>query len=121
MFNLRVSRLMRPQVHAYLCSDITLNAVPRVIGKVDDIHMVDLGNPWGFIRKAADLQDVHIHDLRHSFASVAASEGASLHVIGKLLGHTQTATTASYAHLIETSLQVISSSVDNTIADALKA
>ena len=91
-----------------------------IVGKIDGAHMVNLGKPWGLIRTAADLQDVRIHDLRHSFASVAASEGASLHVIGKLLGHTQAATTARYAHLTEASLQDVSSSVGNAIADALK-
>lgn len=91
-----------------------------IVGKIDGTHMVNLGKPWGLIRTAADLQDVRIHDLRHSFASVAASEGASLHVIGKLLGHTQAATTARYAHLTEASLQDVSSSVGNAIADALK-
>lgn len=47
------------------------------------------------------LQDVRLHDLRHSFASVAAMGGMSLPMIGKLLGHTQSATTARYAHLAD--------------------
>jgi hypothetical protein len=44
---------------------------------------------------------VRLHDLRHSYASVAASGGQSLVVIGKLLGHSQPATTARYAHLVD--------------------
>ncbi len=47
----------------------------------------------------AGLEDVRLHDLRHSFASVAVSGGASLPIIGALLGHTNSATTQRYAHL----------------------
>jgi integrase len=55
--------------------------------------------PWQTLREAAGIPDVRIHDLRHTFASVLAGQGMSLPVIGRLLGHTQTATTARYAHL----------------------
>jgi integrase len=54
---------------------------------------------WRSIRKAAGLPDVRIHDLRHTFASTALAEGASVVVVAKLLGHTQLRTTARYAHL----------------------
>ena len=43
--------------------------------------------------------DVRIHDLRHTFASVAVTKGMSLPMIGALLGHSQPRTTARYAHL----------------------
>ena len=46
------------------------------------------------------LDDVRLHDLRHTSASIAASNGLSLPIIGALLGHKQTQTTARYAHLI---------------------
>lgn len=46
-----------------------------------------------------------IHDLRHSYASYLASAGVSLPVIGALLGHTQPATTARYAHLLDDPLR----------------
>jgi integrase len=61
----------------------------------------DLERPWRRVRTAAKLADVRIHDLRHSFASFAAARGASLLLIGKLLGHRQAATTARYAHLAQ--------------------
>lgn len=61
--------------------------------------LVNLQKPWRRIRKAAGLDGVRIHDLRHSFASVAVGLGMSLPQVGKLLGHTQAATTARYAHL----------------------
>jgi integrase len=59
----------------------------------------DLERPWQKVRKAAELEDVRLHDLRHTFASIAAGAGHSLPIIGKLLGHTQAATTARYAHI----------------------
>jgi hypothetical protein len=64
-------------------------------------HLVNLEKPWRRIRKAAKLDDVRLHDLRHSFASVAALGGQSLVVIGKMLGLSQPATTARYAHLAD--------------------
>jgi integrase len=65
----------------------------------------DLNKPWASVCKTAGLKGVRVHDLRHSFASVLASAGLSLHVIGGLLGHTQPATTARYAHLTRDSLR----------------
>jgi integrase len=67
--------------------------------------MVDLKSSWAAICSTADLQGLRLHDLRHSFASVLASAGLSLPVIGALLGHTQPATTARYAHLFEDPLR----------------
>lgn len=51
------------------------------------------------------LPTVRIHDLRHTYASVLASSGFSLPIIGALLGHTQTQTTARYAHLLDEPLR----------------
>ena len=60
---------------------------------------------WLKIRQEADLPDVRIHDLRHTFASLLVSGGASLEVIGRLLGHNQMQTTQRYAHLMESPLR----------------
>ena len=54
---------------------------------------------WQRIRQVADLQDVRIHDLRHTFASVAVSNGASFYEVGRLLGHASVQSTQRYAHL----------------------
>jgi integrase len=73
---------------------------PYVIaGKNPGARLINLQKPWRRIRAKANLADVRIHDLRHSFASVAAGTGMSLPMIGKLLGHSQPVTTARYAHL----------------------
>ena len=60
---------------------------------------------WISVQKEAKLPDVRIHDLRHTFASLLVSGGASLEMIGKLLGHTQMQTTQRYAHLMDSPLR----------------
>ena len=70
-----------------------------IVGAKPGRHLVNLEKPWRRIRKRAGLEDLRIHDLRHSYASIAAGMGEGLHMIGKLLGHSQAATTHRYAHL----------------------
>ncbi len=73
---------------------------PWVIeGRREGRHLTDLKGPWKRLCERAGLEDLRIHDLRHSFAAVGAGLGLSLPMIGKLLGHSQPATTARYAHL----------------------
>jgi integrase len=67
--------------------------------------MTEIKRSWAAICKAADLRGVRLHDLRHTFASVLASAGLSLPVIGALLGHTQPGTTQRYAHLFDDPLR----------------
>jgi integrase len=73
---------------------------PWVIeGRSPDSHLSDLKGPWRRICEAAKIEELRIHDLRHSYAAVGAGLGLSLPMLGKLLGHTQPRTTARYAHL----------------------
>jgi integrase len=90
-----------------------------ICGERPGQHLVNLQKPWRRIRKAAGLDDVRIHDLRHSFASVGASSGQSLIVIGKMLGHSQPATTARYAHLADDPVKAASDEVGERIAAAM--
>jgi integrase len=62
-------------------------------------HRAELKRDWAQLCKAAGINGLRIHDLRHSFASQLASGGASLPLIGALLGHSNPATTARYSHL----------------------
>ena len=62
---------------------------------------VEIKKPWAEICRQADLKNLHIHDLRHSFAALLAGSGRSLPVIGALLGHSQPSTTNRYAHLAD--------------------
>jgi len=93
---------------------------PFVIrGAKPGAHLVNLKDPWLAIREAAGLGDVRVHDLRHSFASVGAAGGASLPIIGALLGHTQAATTERYAHLHDDPLQAAAATIGGRIAAAM--
>ena len=93
---------------------------PYVItGKVDGQHWNDLERPWRRIRAKAQLTDLRIHDLRHSYASLAASDGESLSIIGKLLGHSQVQTTARYAHLAPASVRATAERISDSIATAM--
>lgn len=73
-------------------------------GRMDG-HRVDIHGNWAQICKAADISAVRLHDLRHTFASVLASSGLSLPIIGALLGHRTMAATAKYAHLYDDPLR----------------
>ena len=79
----------------------------------------DLKRPWKRITARAGLPDLRLHDLRHSYASIGAASGMGLPVVGKLLGHASTATTARYAHFADDPLRRASDSIATTIAAAL--
>jgi integrase len=98
---------------------------------------VTLRRPWVQICKAAGLSDVftlqgkrrtitrskpkvRIHDLRHSFASHLVSNGVSLHIVGKLLGHTQSQTTQRYAHVADQALRDASNRMGEIFRTASK-
>lgn len=68
-------------------------------------HLTELKKSWSRICRLADLEGVRIHDLRHTYASILVSGGASLPIIGALLGHTQDQTTHRYAHLMDNPLR----------------
>jgi integrase len=97
-----------------------LNGNPYVIaGAKEGAALVNLEKPWRAIRAAARLDDVRLHDLRHAFASVAASSGMGLPIIGKILGHSQPATTARYAHLASDPVKAAAAAIAGKIAAAM--
>ncbi len=81
--------------------------------------LATLDGPWSRVRARAELEDVRLHDLRHSFASRALALGESLPVIGKLLGHTEVQTTARYAHLAEESVMESAARIAASIGEDL--
>lgn len=90
-----------------------------IVGDRNGAHLVNLQKPWQAIRKVAGLEDVRLHDLRHTFASVGAGGGASLPMIGALLGHSQPQTTDRYAHLASDPLREASDAIARRIDSAL--
>jgi integrase len=75
---------------------------------------------WAEICKEAKLTNVHIHDLRHAHASLLASAGFSLPVIGKMLGHVQASTTQRYAHLLGDTLKEAADAVGDVVSGKAK-
>ena len=88
-------------------------------GALPGRHYVALEKVWRRLRKQAGLGDVRLHDLRHSFASAGAGAGESLVLIGSLLGHKSTATTARYAHLSNDPLKAAADRISGRIAAAM--
>jgi integrase len=79
----------------------------------------DLKRVWQAVSARAGLNGVRIHDLRHTYASFGAGSGLGLVVIGRLLGHSQSATTARYAHLDNDPLRRATESIGGQIAEAM--
>jgi integrase len=98
----------------------TKDGNPYIITGRGDGPLGNLQRPWVSIRKAAGIEDVRIHDLRHSFASVGVASGLSLPIVGKLLGHSQPVTTARYAHLADDPLKQAADIIGRRIEDAMR-
>jgi integrase len=93
---------------------------PYVIqGARPESHLIGLSRIWFRLRHQAGLDDVRLHDLRHTFASFGAGMGLSLPILGKLLGHTQAATTQRYAHLAAAPMQDAAERIGATLGAAL--
>jgi integrase len=87
-------------------------------GRAPDRH-VRVDAAWPKLRRRAALPDVRVHDLRHSFASVAIADNISLTMIGRLLGHALPETTARYAHLADELVADAADRVCGGLAQAL--
>ena len=112
----RVVSLSPPAVK-FLASLPRFPGNPWVIpGRKPGGRLSSLDYVWRIIREQAGLEDVRIHDLRHSYASRALALGEGLPMIAKLLGHTQVETTARYAHLARDSVRESAERVAESIA-----
>ena len=79
--------------------------------------LTEISTFWEGVRKKADIPDVRMHDLRHTYASILVSAGLSLPIIGALLGHTQPQTTARYSHLFDHPLREATERVSAVVVD----
>ena len=100
-----------------------LDAIPRVpdnpyaiAGRRSGARLKNINDPWALVRAEAGLDDVRLHDLRHSWASRALALGESLSTIGKLLGHSDIETTARYAHLARDSIHEAAERIAGSIS-----
>ncbi len=103
-----------------------LQSIPKLKGSVwvfpnfdGEGHLRALDWTWYQIRKEAGLTDLRLHDLRHTFASVGASQGVGLSILGKALGQSQLATTQRYAHLYDDPVNNAVGSISEFIEGAM--
>ena len=90
-----------------------------VIAGEDDAPRWDLNRPWRMITKAAGLEGFRLHDLRHQYATTGVSLGASLFIVGHLLGHANIATTERYAHAEDEPMLAAANIIGATLAKAI--
>ena len=83
-------------------------------------HIVNIKESWRILLKESGLSGWRIHDLRHAFASAMINSGASLPIVGKILGHTQPGTTQRYAHLEENPARKAAEEAAAKIAKAMQ-
>jgi integrase len=123
---LPISKTGAKPLYLSAAAQAVLAGIPRVEGNPHVIAgakvgapRTDLKKPWAAIRRAAGLEGLRIHDLRHSFASVGAGASLGLPIIGKLLGHSQPATTARYAHVDADPMRRAADAIGATIDAAM--
>jgi len=106
-YQLRIEDTKNEKTHYLPLSDAAmeiLNQIPRVegnpyiiVGKNKGTHLININKPWRRVRLVAGIEDVRLHDLRRTVGSWLAQAGNSLHLIGRVLNHSNTSTTAIYA------------------------
>ena len=104
---LRIEDTKNKKIHYLPLSSVAMALIQKIpqhannpyllIGKKEGRHIVNIDKAWRRIRKAAGIEDVRIHDLRRTVGSWLAQSGNSLHLIGRVLNHSNTSTTAIYA------------------------
>lgn len=88
-------------------------------GKVKGQQLNNPQKAFNRVLKKAGITNFRIHDLRHTHASIAINNGASLYEVQHLLGHSQSKTTSRYAHLADETLRKVSDTVSSQIANAM--
>ncbi|PIE10858.1 MAG: integrase [Rhodobacterales bacterium] len=105
-----------------------LQSLPRragnpyvILGEAEDGPIINLQKPWRRIRTLAGIADVRIHDLRHTYASVAVQSGIDPFLLKEIMGHKNLTTTLRYAHLADETVQRAASQVAARFASSLGA
>jgi integrase len=92
----------------YICPSLSDPAVKRY----------DLKSPWRRVRKAAGLETLRLHDLRHDFISSLAIQGVPLETVGRVAGHNNIRTTQRYAHFADAALEAVTAVRGEMLANA---
>ncbi len=105
-----------------------ISALPRregnphvILGETEFGHLVNLQKTWLRVRKKAGIEEVRMHDLRHTYASVAVTNGVDPFMLKEIMGHKNLQTTLRYAHLADHAVQSAAGSVASRIAGALRS
>ena len=123
---LQDSKTGKKPVYLSAAAQAVLAALPRLAGnrhvipgRKDDAPRADLKGPWRAITRAAGIEGVRLHDLRHSFASIGVASSLGLPIVGKLLGHRTPAMTARYAHLGSDPMHAAANLIGDAIMTAM--
>ncbi len=90
-----------------------------ILGDNQDGHLVNLQKPWRRIKVKAGLSDVRMHDLRHTYASVAVMSGIDPFLLKEIMGHKNLQTTLRYSHFADDAVQRAAGSVASRLASAM--
>jgi integrase len=120
------SKTGKKPIYLSAAAQAILVALPRIegnpyiiAGAKDGAPRADLKKPWAAVKRAAGIEGLRLHDLRHSFASIGVGASMGLPIIGKLLGHSQASTTHRYAHLDADPLRRAVDNIGATITAAM--
>ena len=89
-------------------------------GAIPGRPVVGIQKAWQRLRREAGLEDVRLHDLRHTYASVGAGSGLGLPLLGALLGHRNASTTQRYAHLADDPQRRAADAISSKLERALR-
>ncbi len=126
VLNLRDSKTREKIIYLSPPAARILAELPRIVGNPFVIAgnrasgaLGGIDKIWSKLRKRVGLNDVRLHDLRHTYASTGAASGHGLPIVGRLLGHTQASTTSRYAHLADDPLRRAANQIAATISAAM--
>jgi integrase len=91
-----------------------------ILGDTEDGHLINLQKPWRRIKAKAGLDDVRMHDLRHTYASVAVMSGIDPFLLKEIMGHKNLQTTLRYSHFADEAVQRAAGSVASRLAGAMR-
>lgn len=91
-----------------------------IVGEVEGQHLINLQKTWRRVKAKAGIPDVRMHDLRHTYASVAVMNGVDPFMLKEILGHKSLQTTLRYSHLADHAVQKAAGTVASRLASALR-
>lgn len=112
--------LQRAEGTAWVLPGSPRKRMEKLKGQAEPVHYTGLQKAWEKVRERAGLPGLRLHDMRHSFASFAIADGATLYMVGKVLGHKQARTTEGYAHLAADPVRAVADRAANRVANAMK-